>query len=282
MGKRTKKELQKIKQAVHDRLEKLEQHLLKEDTDEEYIHLIRVNIKHLRAWLRLLKIEIDELDWKDMDRELRDLAKSLGSARDMQVVAATLKEFDERTVNDSEHRAIKKLRRSCNHEAAVEEINWPVLKQELMQHIKNFHKYYIDAHSIDELRRDLKCCYKTARKKGNMAFAGVHDFEKMHRLRKHVKTLNYQVSYLNKGFYKKGKSIKKHLARLGESLGKIHDLDIVRLHMQSLSGRQFNRNDRAIMGEVLERELQHLLQEAQEAFERIFSKKANQFVEFMD
>ena len=276
-----KKQLQKVETAVYTTLEKLEQHLKKQEGDEEYIHRIRVHIKHLRAWLRLLKIKTDEIYWKDMDSELRDLAKSLGSARDLQVIEKTIDEFASRAEDEAEQQVLKKLHASCGHEEIINNIDWNSFKQDLQEHIKYFREYFVHVDSASDIRNDLMRHYKKTGKSADTAFAHDHDFERLHKFRKNVKALNYHVGYLNNGFQNQGKKIKKQLNELGELLGRIHDLDILRLYTESLDRRRFDSNDRTVTDRILERELQRLLTPARAISDKIFSLRPENFVRFV-
>ena len=279
MGKQKKiKRLLATEKSVLATVDKLEQHLGRQETDEEYIHRIRVHIKHLRAWLRLLRIQKEHGDWKSLDHELRDMARSLGHARDAQVIDATLQELLNYTVNEAETLAIEKLLPHSYDQTTTVNIDWPDFKMNMYELLLTLKAEFLLAKSVKQIRKDLMRSYKRTVGSAITAFGNDNDFESLHQLRKNVKALNYQIGYINKAFDNKGKKVKRKLALLGELLGKVHDLDLVGQFVRALPPRTINKQDRTAAQAVANRQLHKLLTECRAIFDDVFSVTSEKFV----
>ena len=64
-----------INHSVIALIDKLQTHLGKPVRGRGYVHRIRVDIKRLRAWIRLIRNEEDTVGLRDIDRDLRDVMK---------------------------------------------------------------------------------------------------------------------------------------------------------------------------------------------------------------
>ena len=279
MGKEKKqKRLLATEKSVLATVDKLEQHLGRQETDEEYIHRLRVHIKHLRAWLRLLRIHKEHADWKTLDHELRDMARSLGHARDAQVVDATLQELLNYTVDEQETLAIEKLLPHSYDQVTTVNRDWPNFKLGMYELLLTLKAEFILAKSTKQVRKNLMRSYKRTAGSATPVFNSDIDFESLHQFRKNVKALNYQIGYINPAFDNKGKQIKRRLSVLGELLGKIHDLDLVGQFVRSLPPRTINKQDRAAAQAVTNRQLRKLLTECKTVFDEVFSVTPEKFV----
>lgn len=281
MAKKQKIRLQRVEEAVHDTVDKLAQLLQEEPAGAEYIHRIRVHIKRQRAWLRLQRVKVDEFYWKDMDLTLRNHASALGQARDKQIVRDKLKDFSTRAVSADEINAIKRVIRNCDKEEVVTSIDWPALKTALLADLAVFREYYMHIHSLQELRKDLKRHFKRTIRSANRAYTEGRSFEDLHRFRKNVKALNYQLGYLNKGFSNRAKKEKKNFSELGEILGHIHDIDVVQNFINQLPARRLYKPERKVLAQLLERELQDLLRESHKVYDQAFSTSPGDFIGFI-
>lgn len=281
MAKKQKLRLQRIEEAVQGDIDKLVQLLKEKPAGAGYIHRIRVYIKHLRAWLRMQRVKIDEFYWKDMDTNLRNHARSLGQVRDKQITSEKLQKFATRAISADEVTAINRVLRNCNEAEATATIDWAGLKKGLLADLSMYREYYIRVHSLEELRKDLKRQYKRTKKSAKHAYADTASFEDLHRFRKNVKTLNYQIGYLNKGFNNRAKPAKKKLSTLGELLGHIHDIDVIQHYINQIPARQLYKPQRACMARILERELQQLLLESRALNDKTFCDPAKDFISFI-
>lgn len=281
MKKNQKLRLQRIEQTVQSDIDQLVRLLKAEPEEAGYIHCVRLHIKHLRAWLRLQRVKSDKSYWKDMDANLRNHARTLGQVRDKQITSKKLQIFAAHAVSTDEVAAINRVLRSCNKDETKAAIDWPQLKNGLLADLSIYREYYVRAHSLKELRKGLKQQYKRTRNSARGAYAETASFEDLHRFRKDVKTLNYHVGYLKKGFKNRTKPAKKKLSSLGELLGHVHDIDVIQHYINQIPGRQLYKAQRACMATILERELQQLLLESQVLYDKAFSGSARGFISFM-
>ncbi len=280
-NKNDKLRQRKVEEAVHKTVNELVNHLSSDSSDDEYIHQIRVHIKRLRAWVRLQRIKNKELNWKEMDELLRNHARTLGQARDTQIVIEKLEEFYFRAKTNAERSTIKRAIKYCNIDSTEIDLNLPKLKHDLLSDLETYRDQYISTHTIDQMRSDLKKYYKRTIKSAKRAYALQSTFDDLHRFRKDVKTLNYLIGYMNKGFKNNGKSIKSRISELGEVLGHIHDVDVIQNYINSVPPRNLYKTQRKIMATILERELEKLLLDSKLLFNKAFRKKPEDFISFM-
>ncbi|MEJ2761423.1 MAG: CHAD domain-containing protein [Gammaproteobacteria bacterium] len=220
-----------ISQAVVDVIDDLQQRLRLPEHDQTNIHRIRVDIKRLRAWLRLVSKDAG-FDWRAANRRLRDQAKCLSPCRDAQVIMDTLRWLRDKSAGGD--RGAVELLMSRLHFDAGEPIAWDTLQAPLAEAAESLREPALALHSDDIVRRGLKRCYRRAVREGKRAFSLGGTIEDLHELRKWVKYLYYQLGYVDKtrpGCYPK---TRKRLDKLGDKLGRIHDLDLIRNRAEQL------------------------------------------------
>jgi len=261
-----------VSPAVVSVVDGLLQHLRQPEEGSAYIHRIRVDIKRLRAWLRLVRADAD-FDWRSLDRRLRDGARRLSPSRDAQVVLDTLKRLESRA--DGKDREMLALLRSRLHfTPAAAGIDWQALKPELIEAVAALREPALALDSDRVLRRGLKRCYKRAMREGGRAFSGQDGIEKLHELRKWVKYLYYQLQFVNKmrpGTYVK---MRKRLNKLGDRLGRIHDLALLRRRLAQLPAGE----DWMPVQRLVERRMRKLLKSSRRLYMQGFHRRPSRFL----
>ncbi len=280
-NKSDKTRQRKVEQAVRNTVNELEGYFSSDSSDDEYIHQIRLHIKRLRAWLRLQRIKNDDYTWKEMDEKLRNHARTLGQARDTQIVREKLEQFYIRAKSNAEKSTIKRALKYCTEDSSLTDINWPQLKHALLSDLGTYQNQFICTQTVNQMRSDLKKSYKRTIKSAQQAYTQQSSFEDLHRFRKDVKTLNYLIGYMNKGFKNRAKSTKTRISDLGEVLGHIHDVDVIQKYINQMPPRKLYKGQRKIMATILARELDSLLLESKQLFNKAFSKKPEAFINFM-
>ncbi|MBL1142203.1 MAG: CHAD domain-containing protein [Proteobacteria bacterium] len=230
--------LLKMQDSVLNTIKSSRQHLLSENNSKEYIHNIRVDIKHLRAWLRLTKRKSGGLDWKKIDRRLSDCAKELGSIRDNQVMITTLDFLysNSKTKEDQAAIIFIKNQLACN---PTKPKNIPEkLKNELLTLLKDFEEKYTDIKSISELKAGFKYSINKCEFLARNVFLNTSSNKDIHKLRKWIKNLYYQTEYISKAFHV-SKKLRTRMHKLGNMLGNVHDLIIIKDRLDSLEENYF-------------------------------------------
>lgn len=189
------------------------------------IHRIRVLTKKLRAWLRLRRPELPGKRWRRLDYELRDLARQFSSARDREVLYQTLARLREcSNVNGIEDATLSVesvLQQKLPHMDYPQFLRAPDAR--LMRRLRKLQRV---TPLPETLCKGLLHTQKKALHHGSYAYAGKNDFERLHSLRKWLKYLVYQLEMLYPAAERPG--IYRRLQRMGDHLGSIHDLVVLR------------------------------------------------------
>lgn len=223
----SKKNVLFIQASVLCTINLLRQHITRRETSKEYIHQLRVEIKHLRAWLKLLKNKADNPDLKKMDQRLSEHAKQLGSIRDEQVISDTLDFLCDKSKTKEEQAAVAYFKtqlicKPINTSIISEELN-----KEILESLDIFEQNFIIVKSTSKLHKRLKHTFKKCEHFAKNVFPYKGNNKELHKLRKCVKNLYYQLSYTNELFLT-NKKLKSNLHKLGNNLGKVHDLIIIK------------------------------------------------------
>jgi CHAD domain-containing protein len=238
--------------------------------DSEYIHRIRVDIKHLRAWLRLTRISDNGLNWKIMDAELRDQAKLLGTTRDIQAIDKTLKSLKHYIKTDAELQSIAYLHENLCHEHISIDIDWDKTIESLEQTLDDFEQCYSSNKSLSALEKGLKLTYSKCKKRGKKVFFKHGTYDDLHNLRKWVKTLAYQLGYINKRHTK----LKSNIELLGEILGQTHDFIIIKDKIKLLKK---NKNLK-VANTLIDEHIKLMIKNAKPLYKKTFKLSTKEFL----
>ena len=241
------------------------------------IHRIRVDIKRLRAWIRLVRDQSDDQEWQVIDHGLRDMAKQLSASRDEQIIAVTLKWLIGKTKNRDTQASISRINSyvqsdTCGHIFDWKTINLP--DKNMLKVLK--HKTLLSC-SDKIIKKGMQKTYKRALTCGLQACSPKGTFAALHRLRKWVKYLYYQLEFVEVLHADDYKKIQQQLDKLGKGLGKIHDLLLVKNRFQRFSEMAECANDVNIAGTAADAEIKKLLKRSRRAFGKIFTLKPRQF-----
>ena len=196
-----------------------------------YIHEVRTNIKKIRGLLRLLRHEIGEDSYNEMNGYYRDLAQEVAPLRDDTSQIELLQEIKVKLQNTTVTKALDKIiglhrrkrKNAFDHfkqSGHAEDIKQMILSLQQMTHSLEFTgdpEFFI--------LKSLQHIYKRARS----AFETTEflsDDEIYHYWRKQVKYLTYHLMLLNKAWPNSIRAYLSDLSLLGSTLGKLHDLDL--------------------------------------------------------
>lgn len=259
-----------VQQSVINTINKLLHHLSEPETSAEYIHRIRVDIKHLRAWLRLLRIKEDKYNWKQVDQNLFKYAKQLGSTRDAQAITDTLNILNKYTKTEEDRNAIIYVQEQLNPVLKSPSINWKKFKTHFSKELNLIKQNFTSFDSILTIKNGLKHTYSKAIQLGEKAFSKNGTYDDLHKFRKWVKYLNYQLAYLNKRI-----NIKNDIDKLGDNLGKIHDLIIIKEKLKQLD----NNKHITLVCKLIDKNIHRILKKSKQSYGTIFNKNAEKFVD---
>ncbi len=266
-----------ITRSVIAVIDDLEHRLNRPEEIEVNIHRIRVDIKRLRAWIRLVRNHSGEQEWQVIDHCLRDIAKQLSANRDEQIIPVTLGWLIEKTKNKGAQASINRIASSVQSDSPGHLFDWKIIKlpdKDLLGKLKR--KTLLSC--FDEvIRQGLQRTYKRTLKCGLRACSSKGTFAALHRLRKWVKYLYYQLEFVEVLYADDYEKIHRQLDLLGKGLGKIHDLVLVKNWFQSLPGAADCANDVNIAGMAADREINKLLKRTRRLFSKIFTLKPREF-----
>ena len=196
-----------------------------------YIHEVRTNIKKIRGVLRLLRHEIGDESYSEMNGYYRDLAQEVALLRDDTSQIELLQEIKLKLRNPAVTKAIDKIisqhrrnrKKAFDHfkeTGHAEDIKQMILSLQQMIHNLDFAG---DPESF--ILKSLQHIYHQARSAFETTEL-VNDDEIYHSWRKQVKYLTYHLMLLNKAWPNSIRAYISDLSVLGSTLGKLHDLNL--------------------------------------------------------
>ena len=241
------------------------------------VHALRVASKRLRANWQLLKPLLKDTSADDANRELRDAARTLRSARDLQVMASTLANLAEHAhcqdardilarghqllFGDKPPTATKGKRSKTLTEAfAVDQQRWQTMDLKIPDsrlHKRGYHRLYEKAWKLA----------RAAQESGDVTV--------WHRNRKWVKYLAYSLALLNTG--DDFAVPQPDVAGLGKMLGELHDIHCLIGHVETEKARFASEDDAAYLVHQLRTEESHLQWRCEKAARKILKLSPKQF-----
>lgn len=264
--------------AVVEVIDALRQHLKQPVNRRGYIHRIRVDIKRLRGWLRMIRYHTGEQDWKCTDSRLRAIAKDLSSRRDAQVMVETLKWLSKKSRKDSEIHAIEEICARIQFDLVHHPVDWDKVKSALSDVLTTLRQQALLLKSNQVIMEGLKKTYKRSLKYGNKAFSGRGSIEDLHELRRWIKYLYYQVGYIQADYPEQYVDERKYLDKLGNRLGRIHDLHLLEGRLDELSFQTDCSDAAATVGKIIQKRLDKLIRQSAFLYKKIFTQSSSGFV----
>ncbi len=262
-----------IQQSVNKTIDGLQRHLTDQENSKEYIHRIRVDIKHFRAWLRLQCFTNNGKDWKNMDAQLAEQAKYLGTTRDSEALTDTLISLINSSNTQKERAAILYAQEQLQSVLISSAIDWREFKDTLLESLTIFKQKFVSFDSMHNLKERLKYTYKKTRQAAKIAFSKEGADEDVHQFRKWVKHLNYQLSYVSKA-YPRCIKIKHDIDKLGNLLGKAHDLILIKEKLKQVPENEF----REIIFDLIDKNISLTLKKSHHIYKTIFNSSAKKFI----
>jgi len=227
------------------------------EISDEGIHTLRVQTKRLRAYWELLNPLVGKSQVKSATKELRSASSSFGAARDHHVmvkllgklVAKASKPKLQASLTDALKAIVDSHATSVPASTSGSATSHDEVAQAWKQDRQRWNGLRVDAETDSQgnrcVRRGLQRIFKKARKLHARAVAE-HEIERWHELRKWVKYLSLTVPLC--GDDPATTIAAEEWARLGKSLGKLHDYDELIKRIGQLTPTQIDdrRSDRAI------------------------------------
>lgn len=217
--------------------------------DPESVHIVRIQIKKMRALLRLIRSWMGKARFKQYNVVLRDAARRLSTHRDAQVVHATCQYLATRKSARPLRPWLMRLEAHFFYNAmddlAPEALNHAVcMLERSAAAVDNLSE---EEMNIKMVARGLRRAYDSARKALQRARSNTTTSQ-MHEFRKRVKCLLHQMDMVIPVPSGASDSFHDRLRCLGNRLGHLHDLAIVRRRLAP-----------GIFQDLEERPLSHIL-----------------------
>ena len=267
-----------VNQSVIALIDKLQTHLGHPVRGRGYVHRIRVDIKRLRAWIRLIRDEEDTVGLRSIDRDLRDVMKKLSSRRDRQVLLETLQWLEKKADKDAKHSPLRAVRSHIQAGDGRTTVDWVNIKTTLINVLDTLKQHTQKFDSVHMVRDGLQRTYKRSAKSGDKAFSGKINPEDVHAFRKWAKYLYYQLEVIQIAYPELYNETQENLEDLGNRLGRYHDLILVKEKLAHVPAKK-RYTDAAKQAEVMIEERMHkLLRRAHRLYRKIFSASSSKFV----
>ncbi len=196
-------------------------------------HAIRVNLKRLRASIRLFKPTIDEkIDFKAVDTLFKQAADLLGPYRDHAVLLASIEWLKKKSRNSMIVNRLSRIDQALRQQAPLQPVKWRHFKSLILSAQRQIKS--LNAPLLNEKRvlGGLRDTVNKCKKYGNEAFGGSNDKTKFHQFRRWVKYFIYQLESVAEQGGVLNKTSYKQLKTLGDLLGWAHDLENLNKHIK--------------------------------------------------
>lgn len=246
--------------------------------EQANVHHIRVDIKKLRAWLRLVRGQSNHYDWKIVDRCLRDIARRFSANRDAKIIPATIRRLSRKTTKPKKLAALREVDdylHSTLASRSFPRVELAEPERQLINALKR-QSFAIDSGRIMKL--GLKRTYKRAQREGEHAFSRQGSLQDLHRFRRWAKYFCYQIGFVRNAFPDYSGREQKQLDRLGKRLGRIHDLDVLRHRADALIENGDCVAAAMVTNKLIDERIRQLRKTSKRLFEELFNVSPEEFV----
>jgi CHAD domain-containing protein len=239
------------------------------------VHRMRVSIKRLRASWRLLRSSVDAAMFEEADARLQAIHRLLAAPRDATVMLGVVRALAERSDQPKTQRALERLA----VQLAREQAHRGLARDAVEQASAGFQAESSVWRELDVERLDdgalLAGCvrtYKHGRRRGRRALEH-HDDRQLHRWRGWVKYCYYQLDMIRPVLGAENRARRWYLDRLGDALGKYHDLTVLNEYL----ARQHGHDDRQLIEDLIEARLDEYRQRARKLYPYCYRDKGKAF-----
>jgi CHAD domain-containing protein len=197
----------------------------------EAIHEARKDIKKIRSALRLVRDEIGDQVWRRENERYREIARTLGSFRDAEILVAALDDLTDRLDSEPEGRfdalrdQLDNENREAHDDGSVERAMAEAAAG-LAAGRAEIDTLPLDGDGWDLIGPGVRRTYRRGRKRLR-AVEEEASVANLHELRKRVKDLWYQLRLIQ-GDSDMLASLAEHAHDLSDHLGDDHDLALLR------------------------------------------------------
>jgi CHAD domain-containing protein len=279
--KRKRSVPKELRRIVAEQLETAVSELNKSGTvAERSVHEARKSIKKIRAAIRLMRDELGS-SYRDENRFLGDVGRSLSDLRDASVLVASLESLGTRTQNRETKACLKKLAtefRTRQQQMANDKHLSAIVEaaaRQLQSVAQRVHDWPCSKKGFDGLRTGCKRTLQRTRD----AFEQVQKSgtpQHLHDWRKRVKDHWYHTRLLSKLWPDVMTSFESTLNDLETKLGDHHNLQVLKERIEALENPGCGNSGRTAVLQLITNEQTRLAKESTAIGERLYSVNADQ------
>jgi CHAD domain-containing protein len=241
------------------------------------VHSLRIGVKRLRASWRLLQREIPEVSFNDAEARLKAIHRTLAPARDELAVLMIARSLAAKSTKKKSRAALALVAQTLGEHGA------PVLTRASMDQVSDGFQQEsgvwrdLDAGALHDqaLIDGFVRSYQRGRRLGRRALEH-DDAAVMHRWRIWVKNAFYQLDMIRPVLCASNRARRWYLDRLGDALGKHHDLMLLRGRLGDVA---LDETDRLRVEATLETQLTVYCNRARKLHPYIYAQKGDVFRE---
>ncbi len=239
------------------------------------VHSLRIGVKRLRASWRLLQREVPEALFNDAEARLTAIHRTLAPARDEQAVLTVARGLAAKTSKKKNHAALMIVANTLS-----EHVAGPITRASMDQVSDGFQQESgvwrdLDVETLHDARliEGFVRSYQRGRRIGRRVVER-DDAALMHRWRRWVKYAFYQLDMIRPVLCAGNRARRWYLDRLGDALGKHHDLLLLRARIGDV---MLDEADRLRVEATLETALVTYRDRARKLHPYIYTEKAAAF-----
>jgi CHAD domain-containing protein len=246
------------------------------------IHEMRKNIKKIRAILRLLRHEIGNETYHELNDYYRTIARKVAILRDdtsqIELLENMKKEVDAPDIHKTLSLAIRQVEKTRKkhfnkfyQSGTQHEVRTAILEQMERNHDLDFNgdpDYFI--------LQSLKRIHLRARSAMELSWDVKND-DVYHYMRKQVKYLMYQLMILNNAWPSYFRTYISELNKLSDLLGDLHDLNLFNEHVHNQQLVKLNPKQKKRILNHIYRQRAKLKKKIEKTSERLFSESSEAF-----
>ena len=267
-----------VSNAVREVIDDLCQCLREPVLQPKKIHRIRVNIKRLRAWVRLVKHAADNRTLHNIDKNLKQISGQFSRNRDNHVISELLARLLKKKDKDKVRFLIQTLNNQQESKPDETEKNKPGNITLSINQIEQLQQQCILLNRFNVIKKGLKKTYERTLKSGQEAFGKSDSFIELHELRKWVKYLCYQIEFIRAWHPEQYQLEQKRLDKLGRKLGEINDLIMVKDLLENMKTPNIHSDTVDLIKNEVFRNIKILNKKSTHLFNNIFNQTPSAFV----
>lgn len=239
------------------------------------VHSLRIGVKRLRASWRLLQHEVPETLFNDAEARLKAIHRTLAPARDELAVLTIARSLAAKTTKKKSRAALALVAQTLGGHGAAEltRASMDQVSDGFQQESGVWRDLDVETLHDQALIDGFVRSYQRGRRLGRRALEH-DDAAVMHRWRIWVKNAFYQLDMIRPVLCASNRARRWYLDRLGDALGKHHDLLLLRARLGDVA---LDEADRLRVEAALETQLTVYRDRARKLHPYIYAEKGAPF-----